>query len=127
MVSTFSLSQIEEMVAQLTRQEQLLLIERLAGRLREEFNGGDSQAPMTEEQLTPFLQQDASPERGDWLWEQSLREQPQITAAWNKAMKGMGISGEPVGAEELQKMFLECGVNPEENQFSRGIIEMREE
>jgi len=66
-------------------------------------------------------------ERGARLWEQSLLEQPQITAAWEKAMEEIGISGEPISAEELQKMFADCGVNPENNEFSRGIIEMREE
>jgi pyrroloquinoline quinone (PQQ) biosynthesis protein C len=38
-----------------------------------------------------------------------------------------GIHGEPIGAEELQKMVAACGVKPEGNIFSRGIIEMREE
>lgn len=66
-------------------------------------------------------------ERGARLWEQSLLEQPQITAAWEKAMEELGISGEPISAEELQKMFADCGVKPEDNEFSRGIIEMREE
>lgn len=42
-------------------------------------------------------------------------------------MREMGVSGEPVGAEKLQEMMIAEGVNPEDNQFSRGIIEMREE
>jgi hypothetical protein len=66
-------------------------------------------------------------ERGARLWEQSLQEQAQITAAMEKAMEEMGITGEPIPAEELQKLFADCGVNPEDNEFSRGIIEMREE
>jgi predicted dehydrogenase len=39
----------------------------------------------------------------------------------------MGIHGEPMEAEEVQKMIASSGVKPEENTFSRGIIEMREE
>jgi hypothetical protein len=39
----------------------------------------------------------------------------------------MGIVGEPIGAEQVQKMMATDGVMPEENLFSRGILEMREE
>ena len=44
-----------------------------------------------------------------------------------KAFEEMGIRGEPIGAEKLQEMIAACGVKPEENAFSQGIIEMREE
>jgi len=44
-----------------------------------------------------------------------------------KAFAEMGIQGEPVGAEKVQEMIAACGVKPENNVFSRGIIEMREE
>lgn len=39
----------------------------------------------------------------------------------------MGIHAEPVGAERLQQMMLEHGIKPEDNLFSRGLLEMREE
>ena len=39
----------------------------------------------------------------------------------------MGIRGEPIGAEELRKRMMAHRVKPEENAFSQGIIEMREE
>ena len=39
----------------------------------------------------------------------------------------MGLRVEPIGAEKLQEMIAACGVKPEENAFSQGIIEMREE
>ena len=39
----------------------------------------------------------------------------------------MSIRGEPIGAENVQKMIAACGIKPEDNEFSRGIIEMREE
>ena len=44
-----------------------------------------------------------------------------------KSFEEMGIHGKPIDAEELQKMVITCGVKPEDNLFSRGIIEMREE
>ena len=44
-----------------------------------------------------------------------------------QAFEEMGIRGEPIGAEKVQAMIAACGVKPEENAFSQGIIEMREE
>ena len=44
-----------------------------------------------------------------------------------KTFDEMGIRGEPMGAEKVQKMIAACGVRPEGNLFSRGVIEMREE
>ena len=44
-----------------------------------------------------------------------------------QAFEEMGIRVEPIGAEKLQEMIAACGVKPEENAFSQGIIEMREE
>ena len=44
-----------------------------------------------------------------------------------EVFKRMGIRGEPIGAENVQKMIAACGIKPEDNEFSRGIIEMREE
>ncbi|MDX2030791.1 MAG: hypothetical protein SF339_08980 [Blastocatellia bacterium] len=108
MVSTISLNQVEELIEKLSRQDRLLLIERLAHRLREEG--------------TEFLS-----EHGARIMQQSLIDQMAMAAAWEKVKLEMEIGGEPVRAEELQRMFHECGIQPEENQFSRGIIEMREE
>jgi hypothetical protein len=49
--------------------------------------------------------------------------------AWDKAMAEMGVdvSVPPIGAEALQQMLIAEGINPADNEFSRGIIEMREE
>src|SRR5437762_6957999 len=44
-----------------------------------------------------------------------------------KAFAEMGIQGEPIGAEKVQELIAACGVKPEDNVFSRGIIQMREE
>jgi hypothetical protein len=44
-----------------------------------------------------------------------------------QAFEEMGIRGEPIGAEKVQAMIAACGVKPEDNAFSQGIIEMREE
>lgn len=44
-----------------------------------------------------------------------------------QSFKEMGIRGQPIGAVKVQEMIAACGVQLEENTFSRGIIEMREE
>lgn len=53
--------------------------------------------------------------------------QAAISAAAAKAFEEMGITGQPIGAEKVQEISLACGLQPEDNTFSRGIIEMREE
>ncbi|HEX5272189.1 MAG TPA: hypothetical protein VFW33_16950 [Gemmataceae bacterium] len=42
-------------------------------------------------------------------------------------LRDRGYTGEPIGAERLRQMMIEDGVDPNDNSFSRGIIEMREE
>jgi hypothetical protein len=44
-----------------------------------------------------------------------------------KSFQEMNIRGKPIGAESVQAMIAACGVRPEDNAFSRGIVEMREE
>jgi hypothetical protein len=66
-------------------------------------------------------------ERGARLLREAALNQERLAAGWAAAMREMGITGKPVGAEKLQEMMIAEGVNPEDNQFSRGIIEMREE
>ena len=66
-------------------------------------------------------------QRGARLLRTAKPEQARMSATMAKVLADLGISGEPIGAEKLQQMMLADGINPEENQFSRGIIEMREE
>jgi anti-sigma factor RsiW len=66
-------------------------------------------------------------QRGARLLRQAKASQPAISAAIAKAFEEMGITGEPIGAEKVQEMMLAEGIRPEDNEFSRGIIEMREE
>jgi hypothetical protein len=55
------------------------------------------------------------------------KEQVGLVAEWDKVMKQLGISCKPIGAKKLREMMLKRGFNPESNEFSRGIVEMREE
>jgi hypothetical protein len=50
-----------------------------------------------------------------------------LRAAAARAFAAMGITGEPVLPAKLREMMAACGIKPEENLFSRGIEEMRDE
>jgi hypothetical protein len=54
-------------------------------------------------------------------------EHADLVAGFEKFLKQLGIKGKPIGAKKLQEMALKEGLDPNDNQFSRGIIEMREE
>jgi hypothetical protein len=50
-----------------------------------------------------------------------------FVAGWKKFMKQLGIRGKPIGAKKLREMAIREGLDPNSTEFSRGIIEMREE
>lgn len=39
----------------------------------------------------------------------------------------MGVQGISIGAEKVQNMVADCGINSEENTFRKAIIDMHEE
>jgi hypothetical protein len=51
----------------------------------------------------------------------------ELAAAWAQAMEQMGVRGEPISPEGLRAMVAACGFKPENNEFSRDIVSMREE
>jgi hypothetical protein len=82
-------------------------------------------------------QDEASPEQTragppeESLGEQLVREarqgQAEFVAGWRQFMEELGIQGKPIGAKKLREMAIQPGVNPDDNEFSRGILAMREE
>jgi hypothetical protein len=64
-------------------------------------------------------------ERCQWLLRQARLVQPSLAEGWTRALREMGVEGEPVGVEKLRQMFLDSGIDPEANEFSRRIQEMR--
>jgi hypothetical protein len=117
------LSQIELMISRLPYRERLWLIERLAQQLREEWSDQAAQPGHVWEPASA----EAAAKRGERLLQMASQNQALWEAGMAAAMKELGISGEPIGAEKVQEMIAACGVNPEDNEFSRGIVEMREE
>jgi len=62
----------------------------------------------------------------EWL-EKYRRENEALRPLAEKVLRQMGIQGEPIPAQDLRKRMMEEGIRPEDNEFSRAIIEMREE
>lgn len=56
----------------------------------------------------------------------SIENNKQDAEVARKILEKMGISGEPITAEELQARMVRNGIQPEGNEFSREIIEERE-
>ena len=50
-----------------------------------------------------------------------------FVAGWKEFMKTLGIRVKPIGAKKLRERLLKEGIDAESNEFSRGIIAMREE
>jgi hypothetical protein len=94
-------------------EQRLAAVERELARLRDLVEGPAVAA-------TPL-------ERGVRLMRKSRRSQAQASATWKKVMEEMGIKGEPIPAEKLHEMMAAAGLHPDGTEFSRGIIEMREE
>ncbi len=61
------------------------------------------------------------------LLRMSREEEADFVAGWEKFMKHLGIKGKPIGAKKLREMMLKRGFDLESNEFSQGIIAMREE
>lgn len=64
---------------------------------------------------------------GSWIAKQ-LAMQPEISKLADKVFAEMGIIGEPTtDPREIQERMIARGVNPEDNEFTRELIKMREE
>ena len=61
------------------------------------------------------------------LLERSREAHPEIARQFAKVLKELGIEGKPIPARELQARMRAGGMRPEDNELSRGIIEMRDE
>ena len=92
-------------------QQKLKQIENEVAQLRAQLNQWIAQ-PVERSQLEPTIQ---------------FADKEELRPLTAKTFEEMGICSEPIDAEKLQKMVEACGVKAEDNIFSRGIIEMREE
>ncbi len=64
---------------------------------------------------------------GSWIAKQ-LAMQPEISKLADKVFAEMGITGEPtMDPKTIRERMIERGVRPEDNEFTRELIKMREE
>ncbi|MCI0697546.1 hypothetical protein L0337_36750 [candidate division KSB1 bacterium] len=64
---------------------------------------------------------------GSWIAKQ-LAMQPEISRLADKVFAEMGITGEPtMDPKTIRERMIERGVRPEDNEFTRELIKMREE
>jgi hypothetical protein len=64
---------------------------------------------------------------GSWLAEQ-IAIQPEISKLADEVFAKMGITGEPtMDPKTIRERMIERGVRPEDNEFTRELIKMREE
>lgn len=68
----------------------------------------------------------------DELIRMAHEDQPVIDAEWKKfrrwlSQHGIHLPAKPIGAKKLRERLLKKGFDPESNEFSQGIIAMREE
>ena len=66
-------------------------------------------------------------ELAEEILRQGRKDQPILAAGFKKLLKQLGIKGKPIGAKKLREQMLKRGFDPESNEFSKGIIEMRDE
>ncbi len=64
---------------------------------------------------------------GEELIKTAREQHAGLVAGWQQFMKHLGIRAKPIGAKKLREMAIREGINPEGNEFSQGIIAMREE
>jgi hypothetical protein len=80
------------------------------------------------ERLNLLMSAEETPvSRGVRMLREARANQATLAATAQEVFAALGISCEPVEAEDAQRRMLAEGVRPEDNAFSRGIIEMREE
>jgi hypothetical protein len=76
------------------------------------------------EQLADSLNQDTEI---DWLDKTDRVDLENWKEWFDKWFQQIGITGEPISAEELQEMGRQEGIKPEDNLLSSGIVSMMEE
>jgi hypothetical protein len=97
----------------------------MAARSKAKKQGRGKRPPRQTQPMSQAEREDL--ELADEILRQGRKDQPILAAGFKKLLKQLGIKGKPIGAEKLQERMLAEGFDPESNEFSRGIIEMREE
>jgi len=82
-------------------------------------------APRKSEPMSAEEREDL--ELAEEILRQGRKDQPILAAGFKKFLKQLAITCKPIGAKKLQEMLLARGFDPNSNEFSQGIVAMREE
>jgi hypothetical protein len=98
-------------------EERVAALERLVAELRAAKRPATSAAPDPKDPLKDHP-----------LFRQSITDPKELAEHHAQVLKALGIEHvKPVGAQKVREMMIADGVDPDDNEFSRGIIEAREE
>jgi hypothetical protein len=86
---------------------------------------GSKRPPKQSEPMSEAEREDL--ELAEELLRVGREEEAGFVAGMKMFMKQLGIKEKPIGAKKLKERMLAEGFDPKSNEFSRGIIEMREE
>jgi len=126
------------LIGQLELPELRTLQGLLEQRIRQQEQGQGSSG-MEASGITPAVspavaeQADESPlarraaERGQRMVAEAENNQPAIQSAFANLLVQWGLAADPVSPAALREMMRKCGVREEDNLFSRGLIDLREE
>jgi hypothetical protein len=93
--------------------------------------GRQRKKPRYPKQIEPRLSQEEADDLAlaeELLQPPSPEERAAIEAEMDKFIKFLGLEGrKAIGAKKLRELAMQEGLDLEGNEFSRGIIEMREE
>lgn len=77
--------------------------------------------------LTMPTEQPTEESRGARLIREAAESHAELVATSKKVLEELGIHGEAIDPKVLRERMIAGGINPNDNEFSRGIIAMREE
>jgi hypothetical protein len=125
---TLPLNVLTDWIGQLPTDE-LALVQRRATEVLRQRQATPALEPLgtVEEPARRAGPPGSSADRGRQLLEQARREKPKIREGFARLLRELGIEGEPIPAAELRARIQAEGVNPEDNEFSRELMRMREE
>jgi hypothetical protein len=113
---------VEKKLAKLMKASKKTAHARRDGKTRTRRNGKKAQR-----KAEPKIGWAAIAKPGSWLAKQ-LAMQPEISKLADKVFAEMGITGEPtMDPKIIRERMIERGVRPEDNEFTRELIKMREE
>lgn len=64
---------------------------------------------------------------GEQLMSEARQGHADFVGGWTRFMEQLGIRGHPMGAKQLRALLIQAGIKADANEFSRGILAMREE